>query len=160
MQTFSKMRRDSAFKTFLDYFFVFAFFAFYVFLTDIYVFFSPMLGVLFLCFCSFWREKKCYRFFLILACLFWIELCKNLAFGSLFIYFFTFYAVFYLPFFYFFTKTIWMKVVQIAVIYCGFGILYCVFFSSGYIDFWNLVFLLLLYIFVEGVVVLAYEFKN
>ncbi len=119
-----------------------------------------MLGILFLFFCHYLQESDFQKLFLVLLCLLWMELDKNLSFGGLFFYFLFLYFVIYLPLMYLFSKAVYMKIFYVCLVYCGFGILYSLFFASDYVDFGDLLMLLGLYMLGEGVMVLLHEFKN
>lgn len=158
MQTFSKMRRNSAFQASISFFFAFALFCLYIFLTDVYLVLPLFLGILFLCFCSSIEELKTRNFVFISLCLFWIELDKSLPFGGLFFLFILAYICIYFPFAYFFKKVFYVKFFCICLIYLCFAIL-C-YFSFSFVKVTDFMTLIGTYILIEGMVIFFNESKN
>lgn len=160
MQTFFSMQRSSTIKKNIGLFLGFIFFGIYLFLTDIFVVLSPMIGILFLRFSSSLRGYDFQSLFFILACLFFVELDKNIAFGSLFFCFVLLYFIAYNPLFYFFKNAFYFKMTFLCLIYFIFGLLILFFFDHSLDHFFEIFKLILGYILLEGLVVFFYEYKN
>lgn len=160
MQTLFSMQRNSAIKKNIGLFLGFIFFGIYVFLSDIFVVLPLMIGVLFLCFSSSLRESDFQKSCFVLACLFVLELDKSMVFGSLFVCFMFLYFVAYNPLLYFFKNAFYFKMTHLFLVYFLFGALTFVFFDNSFDHFLDIVKLLSGYIFIEGLVVFLYEYKN
>lgn len=160
MQTFFSMQRNRTLKKNIGLFLGFIFFGIYLFLTDIFVVLPPMLGILFLCFSSSLKGYDFQKLFFILACLFLIELDKNLPFGSLFFCFVLLYFIAYNPLFYFFKNAFYFKMSFLFLIYFVFGLLVLFFFDHSFDHFWDIFKLIFGYILIEGAMVFFYEYKN
>lgn len=160
MQIFFRMQRNSVIKKDIGLFLGFIFFGIYIFLTDIFVVLPPMIGVLFLCFSSSIRKYSFEKLLLILACLFLIELDKNIPFGSLFFSFIFLYFVAYNPLFYFFENAFYFKITFLFLIYFLFGLIVLFFFDHSSDHFFDIFKLIVGYILIEGWIVFFYEYKN
>lgn len=158
MQTFSKMRRNSTYQAIIKYCLLSLVLIVYCCLTDLYVILPPLFGILFLLFAKTLKEQKMGLLFLLLMCLFFIELDKGVLFGSLFLIFCGLYFTFYLPLSFVFQKVFTFK---IFCIFCIYLICLIVFsfignFSSGI---GGILGLSLWYVFLEGLVVWFNESK-
>lgn len=160
MQTFFSMQRNSTTKKNITLFLGFIFFGIYLFFTDLFVVLPPLIGLLFLRFSSSLRQEDFQSLFFILACLFLIELDKNIAFGSLFFCFVLLYFIAYNPLFYFFKNAFYFKMTFLCLIYLIFGLLVLFFFDHAFDHFFDIFKLIFGYILIEGWIVFFYECKN
>lgn len=121
MQTFSKMQRNRITQKNLGYFLAFVFLGIYCFLGDIFLFFPPLLGVMFLLFSHSIRQKKNAKLVLIFSFLLWVECDKGLPLGVLIVFFVFYYLLVFIPSEFLFRKN--MSYAYVVLVYLGFFIL-------------------------------------
>lgn len=121
MQTFSKMQRNRIAKKNLGYFLAFFLLAIYCFLGDIFVFFPPLLGVMFVFFSHSMAKRKSANLLLIFAYLLWIECDRGLTLGVLTLFFIIYYLFVFNPIEFWIRKR--MNFLYVVLVYLGFFIL-------------------------------------
>lgn len=97
MQKISSMRRNSLAQKALNYFLLFLLYVFYCYMSSLFVFFPPLLGVFFVLFAYALRENKISHLALIIAMLLWLDCERGMPFGGMIVYFLFLYGVVFLP---------------------------------------------------------------
>lgn len=97
---------------------------------------------------------------LVVLALFFIELDKSIALGSLFACFVFVYFFAYKPLFYFFKNAFCFQIAHLFLIYLTLAIVVFVFFDHSLNDFFNMLELFLGYILIEGLAVFYHEYKS